>query len=123
MEAWPTYATHTTPQYLKHLTEGLTEILPCLKGVKYMRHWAGLADMTPDSAPIVDGNCPIDGLYLNMGWGYFGFKAGPVAGKYMAEFMGEGVKPEILEGFSLARFDNFMPNGENAGAYAYGPNN
>lgn len=123
MEAWPNYTTNTTPQYLKHLAESLTEIMPCLKGVKYMRHWAGLADMTPDSAPIVDGDCPIEGLYLNVGWGYFGFKAGPITGKYMAEYMAQGSRPPILEAFKLERFENFTPNGENSAAYTFGPNN
>ncbi len=123
MDPWPNYTTQTTPQYLKHLTRGLTEILPCMKGVKYMRHWSGLADMTPDSAPIIEGNYPIGGLFMNLGWGYFGFKAGPVAGKYMAQYMAEGNKPEVLENFSLKRFENFVFNGENPYAYAYGPNN
>lgn len=123
MEAWPNYTTHTTPQYLKHLSECLVEILPCLKGVKYMRHWAGLADMTPDSAPIVDGNTRFEGLFLNVGWGYFGFKAGPVTGKYMAAFMDRDRRPDMLEGFRLDRFERFAPNGENPVAFTYGPNN
>ncbi len=123
MDPWPNYTTNTTPQYLKHLTEALVEIMPCLKGVKYMRHWSGLADMTPDSAPIIEGNYPVQGLYMNMGWGYFGFKAGPVTGKYIAQYMAEESKPETLENFSLKRFENFLSNGENPYAYAYGPNN
>ncbi len=123
MDPWPNYTTKTTPQYLKHLTEGLVEIMPCLKGVKYMRHWSGLADMTPDSAPIIEGNYPIQGLYMNLGWGYFGFKAGPVAGKYIAEYMAKEQMPSILDNFSIQRFFEFQSNGENPYAYAYGPNN
>ncbi len=123
MEPWPNYTTHTTPQYLKHLSECLVEIMPCLREVKVMRHWAGLADMTPDSAPIVDGNTHFEGLFMNVGWGYIGFKAGPVAGKYMAAFMAENSRPAMLEGFRLDRFTKFQPNGENASTFAYGPNN
>lgn len=123
MDPWPNYTTNTTPQYLQHLTQGLVEIMPCFKGIKYMRHWSGLADMTPDSAPIIDGNYPVNGLYMNVGWGYFGFKAGPVAGKYIAQYMANGSKPSVLENFSLKRFENFLSNGENPYAYAYGPNN
>ncbi len=123
MDPWPNYTTNTTPQYLKHLTQGLVEIMPCLKGVKYMRHWSGLADMTPDSAAIIEGNYPVQGLYMNLGWGYFGFKAGPVTGKYVAEYMAKESMPPILENFSLKRFENFQFNGENPYAYTYGPNN
>ncbi|MCG8685817.1 MAG: FAD-dependent oxidoreductase [Desulfobacterales bacterium] len=123
MDPWPNYTTQTTPQYLKHLTRGLVEIMPCLKGVKYMRHWSGLADMTPDSAPIMEGNYPIGGLFMNVGWGYFGFKAGAVSGKYMAKYMAADQRPKVLENFSLGRFEQFESNGENPYAYAYGPNN
>ena len=123
MEPWPNYTTNTTPYYLKHLAEGLTEIIPSFKGVKFMRHWAGLADMTSDVAPILEGNYRFEGLFLNMGWGYFGFKAGPVTGKYMARYIAEASRPSLIDMFGIARFENFMPNGEGVGAYSYGPYN
>jgi len=121
LEAWPNYTNNTTPQYLEHLARGLVEIMPSFRGIKFMRHWAGLADMTYDSAPIMEGNHPLDGLFLDVGWGYFGFKAGPIAGKYMARYMAEDARPAAIDMFSLKRFENFMPNGEGAGAYSYGP--
>lgn len=121
MDPWPNYTTNTTAHYFRHQAEALTELLPCFKGVKFMRHWAGLADMSPDMAPIMEGNYPIEGLYLDVGWGYFGFKSGPITGKYMAEYVAKAKRPEILEAFSLKRFENFRPTGETAGAYIYGP--
>jgi sarcosine oxidase subunit beta len=48
-----------------------------------MRQWAGMADMTPDFAPIM-GKTPVEGFYLDSGWGTWGFKATPVCGKTMA---------------------------------------
>jgi sarcosine oxidase subunit beta len=121
MDPWPNYTTNVTAYYLKHQAEAITELLPFLKGVKFMRHWAGLADMTPDMAPILDGNDPVEGLYLDVGWGYFGFKSGPITGKYMAEYIAKAERPEILEPFSLRRFEEFRPTGETAGAFTYGP--
>ncbi|HDM09018.1 MAG TPA: FAD-dependent oxidoreductase [Desulfobacteraceae bacterium] len=121
MDPWPNYTTNTTPYYMKHQAEALTELLPCLKGVKFMRHWAGIADMTPDMAPILHGNDPIEGLYLDVGWGYFGFKSGPITGKYMAEYMAKARRPQILKPFSLRRFEQFRHTGETAGAFSYGP--
>ena len=121
MDPWPNYTTNTTAHYLKHQAEAMTELLPFLKGVKFMRHWAGLADMTPDMAPILEGNDPIEGLYLDVGWGYYGFKSGPITGKYMAEFMARAARPEILKPFALRRFEEFRPTGETAGAFTYGP--
>ncbi|MEE8541897.1 MAG: FAD-dependent oxidoreductase, partial [Desulfobacterales bacterium] len=105
MDPWPNYTTQTTADYIKHQAEAITGLLPCLKGVKFMRHWAGLADMTPDMAPIMDGNDPIEGYFMDCGWGYFGFKSCAVTGKYMAQFMATNDCPDILKPFSLRRFE------------------
>ena len=40
-------------------------------------------DMTPDFSPIM-GTTPVEGFYLDAGWGTWGFKATPVCGKTMA---------------------------------------
>ena len=50
--------------------------------------------MTPDMAPIMDGNDPVKGFYMDCGWGYFGFKSCAATGKYMAEFMARDECPE-----------------------------
>ena len=121
MDPWPNYTTQTTAYYIKHQAEALTELLPCLKGVKFMRAWGGLADMTPDMAPIIDGNDPIEGYYMDCGWGYFGFKAGPVTGKYLAEFMGTGHCPQMLRPFRLRRYQENRFLGEIANPVNYGP--
>jgi len=121
MDAWPNYTTLTTAHYFKHQAEAISEILPCLKGVKFMRHWSGLADMTPDMAPIMDGNDQIEGYYMDCGWGYFGFKSCTVTGKYMAQFMASGEYPAILKPFTLRRYQEHRLMGETAGAVSYGP--
>lgn len=121
MDPWPNTTNQTTAYYLKHQAEALTEILPCLKGAKFMRHWAGLADMTPDMAPLVDGNDPFEGFYLNCGWGYFGFKSCTATGKHMARFMASGERPEILQALGQRRYEEHRLLGETAGAIRYGP--
>ena len=121
MDPWPNYAIGTTPGYFKHQAEALVDFMPGLGGLRFMRIWGGLADMTPDMAPILDGHVPAQGYFLDAGWGYFGFKSCAVAGKYMAEFMATGETPEILEPFALDRFRKNRLMGETAGAIAYGP--
>jgi sarcosine oxidase subunit beta len=121
MDAWPNYTTKVTARYLKHQAEALCELLPCLRGLRFMRIWSGLADMTPDMAPIMDGHIPADGLYIDTGWGYFGFKSGPITGKYMAQYMSHGECPDILKPFSLNRFEQFRLQGETASPVSYGP--
>ena len=123
MDPWPNYTTQCTAHYIKHQAESLSEMIPCLKGVKFMRHWAGLADMTPDMAPIMDGNDGIGGYYVNCGWGYFGFKSSTVAGKYMAKFISTGECPDILKPFTLRRFEQHRLMGETAALVNYSPDN
>ena len=121
MDPWPNYTTQTTAHYIKHQAEALTELLPCLGAVKFMRIWGGLADMTPDMAPIIDGYDPIEGYYMDCGWGYFGFKSGPITGKYLAEFMATGHCPQILKPFRLRRYQENRLLGEIATPVNYGP--
>lgn len=120
MDPQPNYTTDATAGYFKHQAEALADLMPCLKGVRFLRIWGGLADMTPDMAPILDANFAYDGLYLDCGWGYFGFKSGPVAGTYMAEFIAREEAPEILKPFALSRFLENRYMGETATTMKYG---
>jgi len=123
MDPWPNYTNQGTAYYIKHQAEALTEMMPCLKGVKFMRAWAGLADMTPDMAPIIDGNDHIQGYYMDCGWGYFGFKSCVVTGKYLADFIASGICPHILKPFTLRRFEQHRLMGETAALVNYSPDN
>jgi sarcosine oxidase subunit beta len=98
------YATRTTLDMKEHLAHGAVHLFPFLRNVKILRQWAGITDMTPDYSPIM-GASPIDNLWLDCGWGTWGFKATPVAGKRMAECVATGRVPRILEAFRLDRFD------------------
>ena len=71
-----------------------------------MRQWAGITDMTPDYSPIL-GASPLKNYWLDAGWGTWGFKATPVAGKRLAEAVATGKLPAILEPFRLERFRSF----------------
>jgi sarcosine oxidase subunit beta len=77
--------------------------------------------MTPDMAPIIDGNEHIQGYFMDCGWGYFGFKSGAVIGKYMAEFMATGNCPNRLAPFNLRRYEDHKMMGEIANPVNYGP--
>lgn len=102
-----------------NFTEGLAghilELFPSLSHVKILRQWAGLCDMTPDYSPIM-GFTPVEGFFVDVGWGTYGFKASPVSGKRMAELIATNQTPEILAPFSLARFEAFDLVGEKGAA-------
>jgi sarcosine oxidase subunit beta len=119
MDPWPNYTTQNTARYIKHQAEALSELLPCLRGVKFMRIWGGLADMTPDMAPIMDGNDPVEGFFMNCGWGYFGFKSCSATGKYMAPIMADGNCPDMFKPFHLRRYEQHRLMGETAALVNY----
>jgi sarcosine oxidase, subunit beta len=120
MDPWPSYTTHTTAGYMKHQAEALIDLLPPLKGARFMRIWGGLTDMTPDMAPIISDSA-VEGYYMDCGWGYFGFKSGPVTGKYVAEWMAKGECPDILKPFHVRRFQEFDLQKETASTMYYTP--
>ncbi len=121
MDPWPNYTNQTTAHYIKHQAEALTDFLPCLKGLKFMRHWGGLADMTPDMAPIMDGNDPVEGYFMDCGWGYFGFKSAPSTGRHMASYMATGQCPERLKPFTYRRYQRHRLMGETSAPVSYTP--
>jgi sarcosine oxidase subunit beta len=120
MDPWPSYTTHTSARYMKHQGEALIELLPPLKGAKFMRIWGGLTDMTPDMAPIISDS-EVEGYYMDCGWGYFGFKSGPITGRYMAQWMATGRCPDLLRPFNLRRFREFDLQKETAATMYYTP--
>jgi sarcosine oxidase subunit beta len=61
----------------------LLDLFPDFAGLKLMRQWGGVVDTTPDSSPIIDAS-PVKGIYLNCGWGTYGFKAIPAGGSCFA---------------------------------------
>lgn len=120
MDPWPSYTTDTSARYMKHQAEALSDFLPPLRHARFMRIWGGLTDMTPDMAPIISDS-GIEGYFMDCGWGYFGFKSGPVTGKYVAQWMATGERPEILSPFSLKRYRTFDLQKETSATMFYTP--
>ena len=79
------------------------QMFPFLSRLRLMRHWSGTADIPMDGNAIV-GRTPVQGLMINAGWGYAGFKATPAVGWCMAELLATGTLPKLLEPFALDRF-------------------
>jgi sarcosine oxidase subunit beta len=103
MDPWQTYRLYNTCEFASHLSYGWTQLFPDLVNVKVMRMWSGLCDMTPDYAPVM-GDTEIKGFYIDAGWGFFGFKSVPACGKYMAEYIATGKRPEIIRHLGIERF-------------------
>ena len=72
--------------------------------------------MTPDYSPIMGFVEEVKGFILDVGWGTYGFKAGPVSGKRIAELIATGRTPDLIAPFALSRFYNDTLVGEKAAA-------
>jgi sarcosine oxidase subunit beta len=116
IDPYSSYSTRSTLRFLENAAAHTLELFPCLGRVKVLRQWAGLCDMPPDFAPIIGPVDDVEGFILDVGWGTYGFKAGPAAGYRTAELIATGRVPDVVRPFALSRFANLEPLGEKAAA-------
>jgi sarcosine oxidase subunit beta len=116
IDPYSSYSMRSTLRFMENAAAHTLELFPCLGRVKVLRQWAGLCDMPPDFAPIIGTVDEVQGFILDVGWGTYGFKAGPAAGKRVAELIATGKTPELIEPFALSRFARLQPLGEKAAA-------
>jgi sarcosine oxidase subunit beta len=116
IDPYSSYSHRSTLPFLEHTAHHTLELFPCLKHVRVLRQWAGICDMTPDYSPIMGAVPGVKGFYLDVGWGTYGFKAGPVAGRRTAELIATGRTPDLIKAFSLTRFSDGRLVGEKAAA-------
>jgi len=103
VDPFTSYAQDSTLSFVEGLAAHVLELFPSLANVRLLRQWAGLCDMTPDYSPIM-GFTPVEGFLVDVGWGTYGFKAGPVSGKRMAELIATNRTPDLIAPFSYDRF-------------------
>jgi sarcosine oxidase subunit beta len=116
IDPYASYSHRSTLPFLEMTAHHTLDLFPCLKHVRVLRQWAGICDMTPDFSPIMGEVPDIQGFYLDVGWGTYGFKAGPVSGRRMAELIATGQTPDLLKPFSITRFWEDRLVGEKAAA-------
>jgi sarcosine oxidase subunit beta len=115
LDPYELHSTRSTFDFAEGLAAHMLELFPFLSSAKANRQWAGLADMTPDFAPIM-GKTPVEGFYLDAGWGTWGFKATPVCGKTMAYTVAKDANHELIGAFNLSRFAEYRLTGEKGAA-------
>jgi len=115
VDPFASYSTRGSLEFTEGLAGHVLALMPGLAKLRLLRQWAGLCDMTPDFAPIM-GPTGVDGFLVDVGWGTYGFKAGPVAGETMAECVATGRPPELIASFGLDRFAQGRLVGEKGAA-------
>jgi sarcosine oxidase, subunit beta len=105
IDAYNSYAQRGSFHVVEHQLAAAVELFPIFAGARVLRTWAGIVDVCPDASPIV-GLTPVEGLYLNCGWGTGGFKATPGSGWAFAWTIANGQPHPLNAPFSLDRFES-----------------
>ena len=103
LDGYPSYAQRGNLPMIEHVVAAAVDVLPILSRLRIMRTWAGIMDMTMDGSPII-AKTPVEGLYLDGGWCYGGFKATPASGWCFAHTIAQDRPHRLNEGFTLERF-------------------
>ena len=103
LDGYNSYAQRGNMPVMEDVCEGGMAIMPMIGRVRMLRQWGGIMDMSMDGSPIID-KTPVDGLYLNAGWCYGGFKATPASGLVFAHLL---ARDELHPEAALFRLDRF----------------
>lgn len=114
LDGFNSYAQRGGLPIVEHTLHSAKALMPSLSRLRLLRHWAGVMDMSMDGSPIID-TTPVDGLYLNSGWCYGGFKATPASGFCFAHLLAKGESHQVARALRLDRFERGFPIDE-AGA-------
>ncbi len=103
LDFYPSYAARGNLPMAEHVMEAACTLMPTIRKARVLRSWGGIMDMSPDGSPIID-RTPVDGLFLNCGWCYGGFKAVPGSGFSFAHLIATGRHHDPAARYRLDRF-------------------
>ncbi len=103
IDGYNTYAQRGNLPVVEDVCEGGMAIMPMIGRARLLRMWGGVMDMSMDGSPFID-RTHVEGLYLNGGWCYGGFKATPASGYCYAHLLATGQPHETARFFRLDRF-------------------
>ncbi|WP_370300686.1 sarcosine oxidase subunit beta family protein [Pseudooceanicola sp.] len=103
LDMYASYAQRGNLPLVEHVMEAGMTLMPMIGKAKVLRSWGGIMDMTPDGSPIID-KTPVEGLFIDCGWCYGGFKAVPGSGHCFAHLLATGRPHAAAANFRLDRF-------------------
>jgi sarcosine oxidase subunit beta len=102
-DAYTSYSQTGGLHIASHTLDAICELFPMVRRLRMLRNWGGIVDVTPDRSPII-GLTPVEGLYVNCGWGTGGFKATPGSGHVFAHTLARAEPHRLAAPFTLDRF-------------------
>jgi sarcosine oxidase subunit beta len=103
IDGYNSYAQRGNLPVVEDVCEGGMALMPAIGRARMLRSWGGIMDMSMDGSPIID-RTPLDGLYLNAGWCYGGFKATPGSGAVFAHLIARDEPHPAAAALTLDRF-------------------
>jgi len=103
IDGYNSYAQRGNLPVIEDVAEGGMALMPAIGRARLLRAWGGIMDMSMDGSPIID-RTPVEGLFLNAGWCYGGFKATPASGYCFAHLLATGRPHETATAYRLDRF-------------------
>jgi methylglutamate dehydrogenase subunit A len=103
IDGYNSYAQRGNLPTIEDVCEGGMAMMPVIGRVRIVRAWGGLVDMSMDGSPIID-RTPVEGLYLNAGWCYGGFKATPASGWCFAHLIARDEPHPVAAAYRLDRY-------------------
>jgi heterotetrameric sarcosine oxidase beta subunit len=103
IDGYNSYAQRGNLPTVEDVCESGMALMPMIGRLRMLRSWGGIMDMSMDGSPIID-HAPLDGLYLNAGWCYGGFKATPASGWCFAHLIARDEPHPLARAFRLDRF-------------------
>ncbi|WP_425038362.1 sarcosine oxidase subunit beta family protein [Primorskyibacter sp. S187A] len=103
LDLYASYAARGNLPMAEHVIEAGMALMPMIGKARLLRSWGGIMDMSADGSPVID-KTHIEGLYLNCGWCYGGFKAVPGSGHVFAHLMATDQPHEVARHHRLERF-------------------
>ena len=103
LDFYASYAARGNLPMAEHVMEAAMALMPMIGRASVLRSWGGIMDMTPDGSPVID-RTPIEGLFIDCGWCYGGFKAIPGSGTCFAHLIATGGPHEAARRLRLDRF-------------------
>jgi sarcosine oxidase subunit beta len=103
IDGYNSYSQRGNLPVIEDVMEGGMALWPAIGRLRVLRHWGGVMDMSMDGSPIID-RTPVQGLYLNGGWCYGGFKATPASGWCFAHLIARDEPHPAAAAYRLDRF-------------------
>ncbi|SLN27861.1 sarcosine oxidase subunit beta family protein [Roseisalinus antarcticus] len=103
LDFYASYAARGNLPMKEHVMEAAMTLMPMIGKARVLRSWGGIMDMTPDGSPIID-KTPVEGLYIDCGWCYGGFKAVPGSGFAFAHLIAQDRPHDSAARLRMDRF-------------------